>query len=211
MLDRLEQTSAAVPGSFLYIAEQAHRTNNDYASAIAALRLAERRTACAHSRAAVAGVTRKLAAFAALQTLLKPPAMVGRIDLADYLIRLCGAFAVARFEDRPIALSIATADAILLEASRCWRAALIVAEFITNAERHAFTERGEGGEIAVMVFATPVEIVCSVSDTGTGPKCHSPGLGSDLVDRLAEDLGGHIVRRASPLRMTVELRIPHLP
>lgn len=208
MYEQLEADGSASAGAWLYVAEQVHRIGNEYASAIATLRLAAARTSSDEARAVVLGATRRLSAYAATQNLLKPPAVVGQVDLADHVVQLCGTIALARFEDLPIGLSVRTAQPVLLDATRCWRAGLVVSELITNAARHAFAADSRRGEIAVGVVLAHGQVTCEVSDTGAWAAKGGPGLGSALVLSLAADLGGQVIRRSNASGTSVKLMFP---
>lgn len=208
MYEQLEADGSAGASAWLYVAEQVHRIGNEYASAIATLRLAAARASSDEARAVILGATRRLSAYAATQNLLTPPAVVGHVDLADQVVRLCGTIALARFEDLPIGLSVRTAQPVLLDATRCWRAGLVVSELITNAARHAFASDSRRGEIAVGVVLAYGQVICEVRDTGAWTRNGAPGLGSALVNSLATDLDGHVIRRSDASGTSVKLMFP---
>jgi two-component sensor histidine kinase len=204
-----EDGPAALNG-WLYIEEITHRVANEYTAAISALRLAAARQGGDEARVAVSDVARRLGAFAAVHSLLRPPSAPGHVDLAEHLGKLCAAIAFARFQDQPIGLSIRTARPILLDAHRCWQAGLVVSELITNAARHAFRPDHSGGEITVTLTTAGGQVVCRVNDTGTGSPNFTPGLGTAIVDSLAADLGGHVVRRSDASGTALELAFPRV-
>jgi two-component sensor histidine kinase len=83
-----------------------------------------------------------------------------------------------------------------------------MSELITNAARHAFGADHQAGEITVSVTAAGGQIVCGVHDTCAGFPTFTPGLGTTIVDSLAADLGGRVIRRTSPSGTSVELSLP---
>jgi two-component sensor histidine kinase len=96
----------------------------------------------------------------------------------------------------------------MLDTFRCWRTGLVVSELITNAARHAFRPDHQTGEIVVSVAVAAGQIICGVHDTGKGSSTFTPGFGTTIVDSLAADLGGHMVRRSDEFGTLVELVFP---
>ncbi len=99
---------------------------------------------------------------------------------------------------------------VSLAADRCWRVALITAELVNNAARHAFGQ--DGGRIHVEVESLGPTILCRVSDNGR-PSSSSPlrGRGRSIVESLTHALGGSIEWLFEPSGTTVVLLIPSDP
>lgn len=134
---------------------------------------------------------------------MRPSLQEEPADLAEHVSRLCKAMVSAGLKDRGISVDLIVPGSILLEASRCWRMSLIIAELITNASRHAFVNGG--GRITVTLWALPDRIVCQVSDDGSSSAPLAPGLGTRLVDALAEEVGARVERRSGLDGTTVKL------
>ena len=206
-----EPNSLATAGIWLYVAELTHRVTNEYASAASALRIAATRASTDEARSAILEATRRLGAFAAAHALLRPPIVAGQVDFAEHLLKLSRAVAAARFQDRPVNLSISETRPIMLDTARCWKAGLVVSELITNAARHAFTVDGDAGEIEVNIAAPYREVMIEVRDTGTWAANCVPGLGSELIRSLAADLDGKVDRRSCLVGTSVVFTFPMEP
>jgi two-component sensor histidine kinase len=98
----------------------------------------------------------------------------------------------------------------MLAADRCWRVALIIAELVNNAMRHAFG--ASGGMIQVEVEARGPWIQCRVADDGRPGSADRPqGRGRRIVESLAHALGGTIEWRFETSGTEVFLQIPADP
>ena len=169
--------------------EMAHRVTNEYASAIGCLSLAATRTSDSAAKAALDHAMTRLIDFARTHRALQPPSWTAETDLADYLQQVGAALVRSILRDRNVKLTIVS-DAVSLEPDRCWRVGLIISELVTNAARHAFSRRG--GAIRVEIAAADDLVHCRVSDDGDAPPWATPGRGSEIVEALAEELGGRI-------------------
>jgi hypothetical protein len=91
------------------------------------------------------------------------------------------------------------ADEVWLDADRCWRVGLIVAELVRNAARHGLS--GGAGAIWVVVEDDAGYVRCSVCDNGGGSPGVRAGRGRRLVQALAAGTGriGRLELRAERL------------
>jgi two-component sensor histidine kinase len=172
--------------------------------------LAARRTEDAVARSALDAAIDTLSAHARAHRALQAPAAGGGpTDVSDYLGRLCQALARSTLASRHIAVTLVESPAVL-DAERCWRLGLIVAELINNAARHAFAASGDGRSRQILVEARPEAgaFHCLVSDNGAASADPTPGLGSRIVDALAGELGGRVERRYGPEGSSVLVTFP---
>jgi two-component sensor histidine kinase len=172
---------------YLYLAEFLHRVHNEYTCAISmANRLA---TGSAHeeTKTALAQIINRLHVLATSYQILQPPLTTASADLTANLTQLCHALPSSALAERDIELHLAVTEPVMLDATRSWRAELIISELITNASRHAYTS--QAGRISVAVETAAGQVICRVSDDGSPTATLKRGLGSELVDAL--------VRRAS--------------
>ena len=193
----------------MLVREISHRVLNEYTQVIATLAIARAETTDLTARSALAAAERRVLAYAAIhRALLQSPAG-GPYDLGTYLAEICSALSCASLRDRGVRLSLIPDD-VSLAADRCWRVALIVAELVNNAVRHAFC--GGGGAVLVEVDADGPTICCRVSDDGRPASADPlPGLGRSIVESLAQALGGAIQWRFEPTGTSAVLRIPADP
>jgi two-component sensor histidine kinase len=192
----------------MLVGEISHRVLNEYTQAIATLAIARAETTDLTARRALAAAERRLRAHAAVHRALRPPPAAQPYDLGTYLAEVCSALSCASLRDRGVHLTLIPGE-VSLAADRCWRVALIVAELVNNAVRHAFRS---GGSVLVEVDANGPMICCRVSDDGRPAFADpSPGLGRNIVESLAQALGGAIQWRFAPTGTSAILRIPADP
>ena len=86
------------------------------------------------------------------------------MDLADYIGQLCACLAKAPLAENGLRLRV-TADEVWLDASRCWRVGLVVAELVRNAARHGLA--GGAGDIWVVMAGLAGRYQMLVCDDGT--------------------------------------------
>ena len=131
----------------------------------------------------------RVAAIGIAYDQLSPAGARGIVELADYLRALCGSLN-QRKEGIQIEMDVAP---LRLPHERAVPLGLIVNELVTNALKHAYPE-GAGGIVRVAFALTPDgEGTLCVSDDGTGMGPPREGsLGTDLVVRLVEQIGGQL-------------------
>jgi two-component sensor histidine kinase len=178
----------------LYVAELLHRVSNEYASAISLASVTASQTSSPEAKRALETVLEHLIQLATVHRVLLPPVVDEAVDLGDYLTRLCQAKVAAELERRGTTLRLAVVSSVALDPARCWRVGLIVSELITNAARHG--SPSARGEIFISVAANAARVVCSVGDNGAATTAFRPGLGTRLVDALAEQRSRSRSRRS---------------
>jgi two-component sensor histidine kinase len=193
----------------MLVGEISHRVLNEYTQAITTLAIVRAETTDLTARSALAAVEHRLHAQAAVHRALRPPPANGLRDLGAYLAEVCNAVSCASLRDRGVRLRLIAGD-VLLTADRCWRVALIVAELVNNTVRHAF--RRGGGWVVVEVDVEGPTICCRVSDDGRAVSADPlPGLGRNIVEGLAQALGGAIQWRFETTGTSAVLQIPADP
>ena len=191
----------------LLVEEISHRVINEYAQAVAGIRLAARQTPSLEARVVLAATAFRLLDYAEAHRALLPPVSAERLDLAEALDRLCATMTVARLQERGVRLTLSSAP-VTLASDRCWRVALIVSELITNSLRHGL--QNGPGEIRVDIEVHDRSAICRVADDGGTPGCLRPGRGCAVVQGLADELGGLMKWRSDAEGMTAELSFPIL-
>jgi two-component sensor histidine kinase len=189
----------------LLLREFTHRINNEFAAAIGMVSIAAARSSNGEAKAALSAVERQLHGFAQVLQTLQIPDYGIRVDVADYLRRLCRAITQSKLNGRDIEL-VLVEHPFHLNAERCWRLGLIVSELITNAATHAFASRG--GMIRVEIAPTGSLFECRVTDNGAASENHRPGHGLKIIEALAESLGGTITHHFGPTGTSATLIAP---
>lgn len=205
--DPLSRTIPPTDGEpLILVAEITHRVANEYAYAISSLHRAAADAPDARSRASLKGAAARLWAYADAHRALRAPVAPGPLDLGEYLGSLCAALAAASLTDSGVRLTFAPEGTVLLDAERCWRVGLVVAELVTNAVRHAFGP--EGGLLRVELSGGCGLVTCRVTDNGRARPDAAPGCGSAVIAGLALALGGDIRREFGPNGTTAILTFP---
>jgi two-component sensor histidine kinase len=205
-LQNFEISSAASPLQPLHLVEEiSHRVANEYAEAIATLRLAAAGAGNPQVGAALSSVAKRLRAHAEAHRALLAPATGGPVDLADYIGQVCASITKASLAPNGVRLFV-DADEIWLESGRSWRVGLIVAELVRNAAHHGLG-RGSGA-IRVSIGEACGWVSCRVSDNGCRAGDPQPGRGRRLVEALAAELGGSVDWWFTPAGCHARLEIP---
>ena len=191
--------------TLLYVAELLHRVKNEYAKLIALASVLASRSPSEETKGALEKVIECLTRFAKIHQLLSPPTFDGVTDLGGYLTRLCKFTVAPELDRRAISLHLAIPSLMVLENACCWRVGLIIAELITNAERHGGS--CGPGAIFVSVGLEANQVVCRVSNSSTTSK-FTPHQGTFLVDALAAEIEGRIERRFGENGATITLSFP---
>ena len=185
--------------------EISHRVVNEYAEAICTLGRAARAAHDSQAQLALTSAATRLLAQAEAHRALQAPVADGPMDLARYIVELCACLARAPLAEAGVRLKV-TADEIWLDADRCWRVGLIVAELVRNAARHGLPCGVSA--IWVVVEDTADHVRCSVCDNGGGSPGACAGRGQRLVRALAAELGGSVDWRFAPSGCRAVLEFP---
>jgi two-component sensor histidine kinase len=194
------------PGEPLVLVEElTHRVINEFTHAIMSIDEVARQTSNPEAMAVLSNAIIILRAYAAAHRALQAPHTSGPTKLGDYLARICRALSSARLREQGVQLTIRQGD-ITMDAVRCWRVGLIMAELINNAVRHGFS--GGPGDIDIDCFVEGSVVRCRVSDNGREAMETPPARGRFLVEALASELGGEVGWHFSASGTTVVLTVP---
>jgi two-component sensor histidine kinase len=198
--------NSAPPLQPLYLVEEiTHRVVNEYAEAIAMLSLAARVSSDAQAQAVLSSAADRLRAHVEAHRALQAPLQDGPTELAGYIVQVCACLLKASLAQNGVELTVETEE-VWLDADRCWRVGLIVAELIRNAARHGLA--GGPGVVRVEIAKTPGIVTCKVSDSGRGLSDAHLGRGRRLVRALTTELGGQVDWAFTPAGCCVDLTFP---
>lgn len=188
-------------GNGLLLSEQAHRVANDMAVAVAAMRLAERRSG---GDADIAAAIARIEATVTVQRMLCARPVGATVDLGQLLRRLCAAMEAAHpLPDCSIDVAcplVAVGDVVAMSIAMC------VHELARNALVHACRR---GGRVLVEVSEDCGSLTIAVADRGPARTWgRAGGQGAAIVDELAEAIGGAVSRRVTPAGGRVEVALP---
>ena len=210
MVDVAALTATGIDRSLLYVAEFQHRINNEYMKAISFVCREAALSSAPEVKRALLKVLEHLHASAMLHHKLRPPLPGELVDFTSDVAELCKVFALAGPKQRGMSVHVAISGSAMLDGIRSWYASLIIAELMTNSIRHACS--AGGGRICVGIKTDGSDVVCQISDDGTSVETVAkPGVGSQLIDALADELQGRITRSYTKLGAAVALCFPIKP
>lgn len=205
-----EEGSSRTDEDNLLLEEANHRTANEVAAAIAAVRLARgAKTPDARLRLLDTAISR-LEGFGDCCRLLAAPA-AHSTDAGEMLDRLCRSLLTSRNSGGPDTVVLGISP-VAAPGETARRIAMVAHEIITNALKHAFRE--PGGTLEVRLEPRAGAIVLSVLDDGPGTireaQAAAPrgGLGSGIVARLVTAGGGLINCDTGPRGTAVHVTFP---
>jgi two-component sensor histidine kinase len=203
-LQRLDVAADIATPPLNLVEEISHRVFNEYTEAISSLALAAAGSASRQAQEALATAAKRLRAHAETHRALLPPATCPT-DLGDYIGRFCASLSNASLAEQGVRIELEV-DEVWLEAERCWRVGLIMAELVRDAARHGLS--GRTGAIGVLIAAQADYVTCVVGDNGCAVAAPTPGRGQRLVRSLAAELGGSVEWQFTPGGCLVRLQVP---
>jgi two-component sensor histidine kinase len=146
----------------------------------------------------LAEASRRVSAIGRAYERLAYDADFENIDLEAYLQAVCSDAVSANSHCK---LHFEGAPGIRLSADRAIPLALIVNELVTNAVKHAFSQRHEGNVYVCLTRNDATTALVSVRDDGIGlptdfDVTKSKGLGMQIVAALTKQLGADFVRKS---------------
>lgn len=180
----------------LLLREIDHRTKNNFMMVASLVDIQRRRSADPAVKDALTAMLNRIDSFArAHRHLYHDPRNVEAVEMRGYIAELCEALAQALMLHGAIALTCAT-DSALVDRDRAVTIGLLINELVTNAAKHAFTDR-ESGTIQVEFRRADEGWRLTVADDGVGISAAQPasadgGLGQRLVDAFVRQARGAI-------------------
>ena len=193
------------PVSLILVEEIAHRVRNEFAQAIAVVRLAAKHSTDSVAREALDATARRLHAYANAHHVLRELPAGAPCAVADYVEDICTSIMTSSLANTRIRLTASVCDAFL-PPERCWRLGLIVSELVRNAAHHGL--RWIEGDIRVELNTDGNELRCSVSDNGGTVSSPTTGRGCRVVASLAGEIGGSVVWQFGGRGTIAVVRLP---
>lgn len=206
------QLEAALREKTLLLDEVHHRVKNNLQVIVSLLSL-QSRSAPPEAREALAECRNRVHAMALTHQLMHENGDVARLNLGDYIVRLCRLLEDSHRARQPsVTLRVEGADTPLhLALPQAIPCGLLVNELVNAAYRHAFAP-GRPGTIVVALSLDGDAARLRVSDDGervpvdASDTAPAP-LGIQLVPLLVEQLGGTLVESGGTAG-AVEVRFP---
>jgi two-component sensor histidine kinase len=180
--------------------EMNHRVKNNLALVAALIGMQMRNQGTING----AELQARVMAISEVHELLHRSHDTSRIDFGDILMRLSSSQAIIP-DERSIRVLRQIQNGVIVSPDAATALALIAAEVLTNAVKHAFTGRGPG-TIRVTLKQTGPEAVMEISDDGVGlPAAPARSSGLRIIDGLVAQAGGKLDRtsdRGTSVRIT---------
>ena len=186
-----------------------HRVKNNLQVISSLLSMQQRALSDPGARAAMSDTRQRISALALVYRALYQGPDLKRVDLRPFLEELTAQLVAGDMSQGPAVRTELHADALVIDPDRLAPLALFAVEAITNAQKHAFAERG--GLLSVNFHVHAEEAVLEISDDGRPSEeaLNASGVGRTLMTAFARQLRGRseVVRNAAG-GMTVRLVFP---
>ncbi len=176
----------------ILLQEVQHRVANSL-QIIASVLLQNARKVSDESRLHLHDAHNRVMSVAAVQRQLAV-SNVGDVKLHTYFTSLCASIGASMISDHNRVSLEVTADDSSMPADVSVSLGLIVTELVINALKHAFPDHRQG-KVMVDYRSTEKDWTLSVCDDGVGisrERDHKPGLGTNIVEAVARQLGARI-------------------
>lgn len=176
-----------------------HRVKNNLQVISSLLNMQQRALTDPAARAAMSDTRQRITALALIYRALYQGPDLKRVDLRPFLEELTAQLVAGEMLHGPGVRTDISVDALVIDPDRLAPLALFAVEAITNAQKHAFAQRG--GVLTVNFHVHGDEAVLEISDDG---KCGddalaASGVGRTLMTAFARQLRGRadVVRNAA--------------
>ena len=174
----------------ILLQELQHRVANSLQIIASVLMQSARKVQSEETRGHLVDAHQRVMSVAALQKHLVG-SKAGDVELRPYFTALCESIGASMIRDHnQLSLDVAVDDSVT-SADVSVSLGLIVTELVINALKHAFPG-DRGGRIKVGYHSSGVDWTLSVIDNGvgmpTGPDVAKPGLGTNIVHALTQQL-----------------------
>ena len=199
-------TSASKAQSEVLLRELQHRMKNNLQVIVSFLALQRRQSESHEARERIGAVLDRVLAIGLAHDQLSFKDSASSVQMEDYLRALC-----TNIDPRRPHISIKLdVEPIKIPLDRAVPVGLVVNELVTNSLKYAFDD--EGGTITITLRGDEVhgEAALTVQDNGRGMGAARPGsFGLRLVEMLAGQLGGTLIRDGASKGTLVCLRFPY--
>lgn len=165
-----------------------HRVKNNLQIISSLLSMQQRAVTDPAARAALGDTRQRISALALIYRTLYQGDDVRHADSQVFLNELVGHLVAVESLRGPLVSSSVKADSVQIDPEKLAPMALWLVEAISNAQKHAFANRG--GELSVRFTVNGANSVLEVEDDGPGINTASPGVGLTLMTAFAKQLRG---------------------
>ena len=190
LLDSLDEKDALMR-------EIHHRVKNNLQIISSLLSMQQRAVADPAARAALGDTRQRITALALIYRTLYQSDDIREADSRTFLTELVGQLIAGAAMRGPLVTSSVEADALVIDPDKLAPVALWLVEAVSNAQKHAFAERG--GDLKVRFRVMGETSVLEVQDDGPGMDDRdAAGVGRTLMSAFAKQLRGQAEMLAAP-------------
>lgn len=200
----LLETRRAFAMGEVFRREADHRIKNSLQSLMSFVRIQSRRIGRDTSAETVlSGVSARIQAMMKVHEQIYSEDGSGWVDLRETVVPICEGLA----EMAPTGVALVTSCAsVRVQARVAVAVGTFVSEFVTNSFKHAFPGAAEGTVKVEIVSGDMISLHCSDSGIGLSEDNAAPtGLGSNLMDLVASELGTQVVHHSVARGVSVSL------
>ena len=186
-----------------------HRVKNNLQIISSLLSLQQRALDDPAAKAALRDTRQRISALSLIYRTLYQSADIRRADLSEFLNDLVGQLVASETGRGPVVTSEVRADSLVADPDKLAPLALWLVEAVTNAQKHAFADRG--GHLAVRFKVSGQTSLLEVEDDGPGADEDrvGSGVGSTLMQAFARQLRGETtLTAAQPQGLVARLVFP---
>jgi two-component sensor histidine kinase len=167
-----------------------HRVKNNLQVISSLLNMQQRALTDPAARAAMSDTRQRITALALIYRALYQGPDLKRVDLRPFLEELTAQLVASEMLHGPGVRTELSVDALVIDPDRLAPLALFAVEAITNAQKHAFSQRG--GTLTVNFHVRGDEAVLEISDDGQANEAAlgGAGVGRTLMTAFARQLRG---------------------
>jgi two-component sensor histidine kinase len=176
-----------------------HRVKNNLQVISSLLNMQQRALTDPAARAAMSDTRQRITALALIYRALYQGPDLKRVDLRPFLEELTAQLVAGDTMHGPAVRTELSVDALVIDPDRLAPLALFAVEAITNAQKHAFAERGGTLTLAFRVRGEEAELEISDDGHAAEDALATSGVGRTLMTAFARQLRGRaeLVRNAN--------------
>jgi two-component sensor histidine kinase len=202
----LQRLAAAEKAKDLLLQEVMHRTKNNIMNIGSLLILQSRATKSEEAKSALEAAAGRVRVMVDVHDYLRQSGEQRVVDMREFIQELVQKIADSLRGSRAIAVRV-DSQPLSLREYKAVPIGIIINELVTNAFKYAFPGERAGTIDVVLRGTNPVMV--EVSDNGVGCKDDAvDGLGSRLMQLMAQQIGGTLLRESTPQGCRAVLSVP---
>jgi len=196
----------------ILLRELSHGVANNFANVAALISVRSTKVSDAQARSVLDEAVEQIRIMGQVHSRLRANDRDVALGSRDFLENLCDELKASLAQGRQILFECEVVD-LQLSAHQAISVGLILNELVTNAVKHAFPNERKGCVRVGFEVLKNNQLQLRVQDDGVGLGDNSQrngGLGQELVNDLAHELGGHLEVKTSERGTEILVRMPYV-